>query len=175
MAKPVYRLAVLLRLKAREKRMAEIALARAITALREAEEREKKLKEEKVALQEEWQQQRKEMDADMNQGGMVFDGNVHVNFLRKIKEDEEQKDEEIAEQQAKIEECKTKVSRRRREYIDASREHQVMEKHKELWTKKVKKDMSRAEEKEFDELCTTIHQLRGWRGDKGQDTHATAF
>jgi len=102
----------------------------------------------------------------MDVGVMVGDGNVHVNFMRKLKEDEEAKDEEIEDQEIVVEECESQVAVARRDYIDASKELQVMEKHKELWEKKIKNEINRKEQRELDELGGTIHQLRKWRGEK---------
>ncbi|MBI2343188.1 MAG: hypothetical protein HYV02_02445 [Deltaproteobacteria bacterium] len=172
--RPIYRLQALLRLKEREKHQAEVALARAFTALREAQEREKKLREEKERIVAAWLRKQHEMSEEMRGGGTVFDGNVFLNYLRKLKEDEEKKAEEIEEQQEKVMECQEMIVRRRREYIDASKALQVMEKHKALWWKKVMQEISRAEEKQFDELCTTIHTLKGWRGEGGDDAQAMA-
>ncbi len=173
--KPKYRLQALLRLKQREKRFAEIALAKAFTELRRAEEKERELQAEKKKIIDAWMTTRQDMDEEMGRGGMIFDGTLFVNFLRKLKEDEERKEEEIQEQKKKIEQCHTMVARRRREYIDASRALQVMEKHKELWAKRVKDELSREEEKMFDELCTTIHQLRGWRGEAPNEGKALGY
>lgn len=173
--KQKYRLEALLRLKQREKHVVEIALARAINELRKAEEKEKTLQQEKDELIAAWMSKRHDMDVEMNQGGRVFDGTLYVNFLRKLKEDEETKVEEIREQQKKIEQCKILIARRRREYIDASRALQVMEKHKELWEKKIAQEISRAEEKQYDELSTTIHQLRRWRGESGTEGKALGY
>ena len=58
------------------------------------------------------------------------------------------------------------MARARRDYVDAARELQVMEKHKELWEKKLQNELTRKEEREMDELGGTIHQLRRWRGEK---------
>ncbi len=103
-------------------------------------------------------------------GGIVASGCVHVNFLRKLKEDIEKKDEEIEDQKTVIQECQEKVARARRDYIEAAKQHQVMEKHKELWSKKMRQEITRREEKEMDELGQTIHGLKNWRGENGRDT-----
>ncbi len=173
--KQKYRLEALLRLKEREKRVVEIALAKAINELRRAEEKERALQKEKAKLIEEWLCTRQEMDVEMNQGGKIFDGTLYVNFLRKLKEDEERKEEEIQEQHKKVEQCQAMIVRRRREYIDAARELQVMEKHKELWNKKMLEAISREEEKQYDELCSTIYQLRGWRGESQAEGKALGY
>ncbi len=166
MAKQKYRLQALLTIKARMKRRAEIALARAIRDLNEARKKLEELKEEKEEIIERWHEARKEMKSQMDVGVMVGDGNVHVNFMRKLKEDEEAKDEEIEDQEIVVEECESQVAVARRDYIDASKELQVMEKHKELWEKKIKNEINRKEQRELDELGGTIHQLRKWRGEK---------
>jgi len=166
MAKPKYRLQALLNIKARMKKRAEIALAKAIIELQKAKEKLEKLKEEKKKIIERWKEARMEMKREMSAGIAVKKSNVHVNFLRKLKEDEEEKQKEIEDQEAVVEDCTVAVARARREYIDAAKQHQIMEKHKELWQKKVNEEITRKEEREMDELSTTIHQLKRWRGEK---------
>ena len=166
MAKAKYRLQALLNIKAHAKKRAEALLARALIELKKAKEKLEKLKEEKKEIIERWKAARLEMKKKLQAGPMVKEGNVHVNFLRKLKEDEEAKQKEIEEQEGVVDECEGAVARARREYIDAARELQVMEKHKELWEKKVRDELTRKEEREMDELGGTIHQLRRWRGEK---------
>lgn len=159
-----YRLEVLLKTREREKRRAEELLAKAISALTRARQREDELKEEKKKIHEEWKQRRMEMRDRMDAGGRVSDGNVHVRYLRKLKEDEAAKDDEITTQHERVLQCERRASEARREYIDAVKAMRVMEKHKELWRKKVAAEISRKEEREFDELGNIIHGRRQ-RGD----------
>lgn len=166
MPKQKYRLQALLTIKAHAKKRAEIALGKAIVALQKAREKLEELREEKKRIIERWKEARAEMKRRMAHGAMVGEGNVHVNFLRKLKEDEEKKQEEIEEQQDVVAECEDRVAVARRTYIDACKEFQIMEKHKELWEKKVRDELTRKEEREMDELGGTIHQLRRWRGEK---------
>ncbi|MBI2091724.1 MAG: hypothetical protein HYT75_01835 [Deltaproteobacteria bacterium] len=170
MAEQRYRLQALLMIKEREKNRAAEALARAITALQEARKKEKKLIEEKEEIIKKWHAAREEMRAEMDRGAVVGEGNVHVRYLKKLKEDEEQKQKEIDEQHEIVLEAEEAVSKARREYIDAAKEHQVMTKHKELWRKKVQAELSRREEREFDELGNTIHQIKRWKGEKNEFT-----
>jgi flagellar export protein FliJ len=166
MPKQKYRLEALLRIKERAKKRAEVLLAKAIIELKRAKDRLEELKEEKKKIVEMWRECRKEMRSKMDMGAMVGEGNVHVNYLRKLKEDEEKKEEEIEDQKLVIKDCETAVAKARRDYIDAARELQVMEKHKELWKKKIAEELTKKEEREMDELGNTIHQLRRWRGEK---------
>jgi flagellar export protein FliJ len=166
MAKQRYRLQALLTIKGMAKKRAEIALGKALAALKEARDRIEKLKAEKRKIVERWKQARADMKARMGHGAAVGEGNVHVNFLRKLKEDEEAKEREIEDQKEVVAECEEQVAIARRAYIDACKELQIMEKHKDLWEKKVRDELTRKEEREMDELGGTIHQLRRWRGEK---------
>ena len=91
MAKQKYRLQALLSLKERMKRRAEMMLAKAINELAEAKKKLKELEEEKVKIHERWLEARSDMKSKMSVGVVVGESNVHVNFLRKLKEDEENK------------------------------------------------------------------------------------
>ena len=161
-----YRLQVMLTIRQRLKRKSEMELARAFKKLSEAKEKLKELEEELTNIIERWQAARKEMRAELNSGAAVGKSNVHVNFMRKLKDDELEKEEEIAEQKEAVEEAKEAMKQARRDYIDASQALQVMEKHKELWAKKVKGELSKREAKELDQLGQTVHKLRSWRGEK---------
>lgn len=166
MAKKKYRLQALLTMKERIKKRAEMALAIAITELKKAKEKLEELKEEKKAIIEKWKEARIEMKKRMTSGAFVGEGTVHVNYLRKLKEDEEAKDKEIEEQKEVILECEAKVAKARQDYIDAVKEVRIMQKHKELWEKKLHEEITKKEEAELDELGSTIHQLKKWRGEK---------
>lgn len=161
-----YRLQALLTIKQQMKTKAEAALAFAIKALMEAREKLKKLEHEKEEIIEAWKQARREMKLRVGGGVMIGEGNVYVNYLRKLKEDEENKQDEIDDQKGVVEESEQAVKAARKEYIEACKELRVMEKHKELWEKKVKAEISRKEEREMDDLGNVIHQLRRMRGEK---------
>jgi len=155
-----------LTIKQRMKTKAEAALARAIKALIEAREKLKQLEKEKEEIIESWKQARKEMKSKVATGVMIGEGNVYVNYLRKLKEDEEKKEQEIQDQKGVVEEAEIAVKTARKEYIEACKDLRVMEKHKELWAKKVKEEITRREEREMDELGNVIHQLRRMHGEK---------
>jgi flagellar export protein FliJ len=166
MAKQKYRLEALLSIKRRLKKKAEALLAVAIKNLTEAKERLKELEKEKEEIVKKWEKSRVEMKTKMVDGSAIGEGKVHLNYLRKLKEDEEEKEEEIEDQKEVVSEAEEEVKSARREYIEACKELRVMEKHKELWQKKVKAEITRREEREMDELGSTIHQLRKMRGEK---------
>lgn len=166
MPKARYRLQALLNIKQRVKDKAESALAAAIKRLVEAREKLKKLQKEKEEIIKKWEESRKKMVREFGEGSMIGEGNVHINYMRKLKEDEEEKQEEIEDQEDVIKEAEEGVKSARRDYIDACKELRMMEKHKKLWEKKEKTKITKREEKEMDELGNTIHQLRRMRGEK---------
>ena len=161
-----YRLQVLLTVKQRMKRRAEVKLARALKTLSEEKEKLKKLEGELEEIQECWRVARREMKEKLTGGALIGKGNVHVNYLRRLEEEEKSKKEDIEDQHQAIEAAEEAVAKARREYLDAVRELDVMRKHKELWEKRVKGELSRKEARRLNELGQTIHQLRRWRGEK---------
>jgi len=169
MARERYRLQALLVIKEREKKKAEEALALAIKALAEAKELKKKLEKERDEIVRKWKEYRKRMYQRMGPGSSIFDGNIYNNYLRKLKEDEEEKEKEIEEQEERVAAAEEAVGRARKDYIEACKELRIMEKHKELWRKKIEKELTRKEERELNELGNVIHQLRKWHGEETQE------
>jgi flagellar export protein FliJ len=159
--KPKYRLKALLTIKERMKKRAEVALAKAIQQLEKEKKKLKDLEQEKEDIIQKRRDVRQELDHKMNTGvSEAKDVRTVMAFVRKLKDDELDKDKEIEEQHTVIEEAELQVKRMRRYYIDAAKELRVMEKHKELWEKKVLAEINRQEEKEMDELGQTIHQMK---------------
>lgn len=166
MAATRYRLQALLTIKQNEKKRAEFALAAAIKELSEAKKRGEELEKEKKEIIEKWNRARKKMTKEMTAGSSIFDGTVHTNYLRKLKDDEKEKEKEIEEQKEVIKEATEAAAEARRDYIDASKALKVMQKHKELWKKKLDKELNKKEERELNDLGNIIHQLRKWRGEE---------
>ena len=156
-----YRLQPMLELKSRAKKRAEIRLAQAIVKLEAEKKKLKKLEEEKEEIIKRRKEYRRELHEKVASGqAHVKDGSVRVNFLRKLDEDEKKKEEEIKAQKQVIENCELQVKRARRDYIDAAKDLRVMEKHKDLWRKKLQAEITRLEEREMDELGNVIHQMK---------------
>ncbi len=157
-----YRLQPLLIMKQRAKQKAEIALAKAFKALEDAKKKLKKLEEEKEEIIRKRKECRQDMHKKLLAGeSQAREGHIRMNYLRKLEDDEKDKEKEIEDQKRHIEECEIRLKRAKRDYVDAVKEVRVMEKHKDLWRKKIQKEISREEEKEMDELGNVIHQLKG--------------
>ena len=159
--KPKYRLAPLLIVKEKHKKQMEIELGRAIRNLAEQKERLKTLEQEKVKIIQKKKQARLDMSRHVTAGETrIFDSGIHLNYLEKLQDDLVAKEKEIERQHEIIKEAEERVKKARRDYIEASKDLQMMEKHKELWLKKLMKELSDKEQKELNELGNVIHQIR---------------
>lgn len=161
-----YRLEPLLRIKARVRKRAEIALAKAISHLEKEKKRKTELEEEKQNLIDTKKEVRDELDRRIvDDRGTISDSYRYIDYMRGLDEDIHQKERDIERQEEVIEDCKVIVTRARRDYIDAAKEHKIMKKHKELWEKRLQQELAKREQKEMDELGQVIHQMtqRGGR------------
>lgn len=157
---PKYRLQVLLVMKEKAKRKAEINLAKAIRTLQEEQEKLKTLEEERNKILDRITLEKERMSEAVASGNVVMqDPQFRLNFLRKLKEDLEDIDVKIEEQKAEIVKAEKRVQRARQDYILAAQEMNMMEKHKELWMKKQQKELSAIEDKQMNELGLVIHQM----------------
>ncbi len=151
----------MLEMKKRAKKQAEIRLAQALVRLEKEKKKLKTLEEEKEEIRKKKRESHHELHRKVLEGqAHARDGSVRVNYLRKLEDDEKKKDQEIEEQKQVIENCELAVKRARRDYIDAAKDLRVVEKHKDLWRKKLQKELSKIEEREMDELANVIHQLK---------------
>jgi hypothetical protein len=166
--KEKYRLEAMLTVRRRNKRNSEIALAKAFLALKEEQEALEELEEEKKELIQRREGARKDMVARVAGGeSQVSDSHGHLNYIKKLQEDEEKKDEEIKEQKIVVEKAKERLAQAKRDYIDACKELKIMEKHKGLWKKQVAQRLEKEEAKLMNELGNVLHQLRKMRTEEG--------
>ncbi len=157
-----YRLEPLLRIKARARRQAEMVLAKAIAHLEEEKKRKEELEEEKKELLETKKEVRAALDEQVSTAtSTISDSQEYIGYMQRLDEDVRHKERDIDRQEEAIEDAQVVVGRARRDYIDTAREHKMMEKHKELWEKRVAKELSAREQKELDELGQVIHQISG--------------
>lgn len=156
-----YRLQPLLIIKERARKAAEIKLAQALARLESSRRRLEELQKEKEAINTQRRESRLLLHRKMISGeAKVRDGSHRVNFLKKLEEEEKEKDHQIEVQNRVIVDCQTEVTRARRDYINAVKELRIMEKHKALWEKKLKQELDRIEEAEMDEMGNVIYQWR---------------
>lgn len=158
--KPKYRLQVLIVIKQRAKKACEIALAKAIKKLEEERKTLERLEEEKKQMEKRIEEEKSEMRVKVATGSAIMkDPQMHLNFIRKLTEDLAAQERKIEEQKEQIKRAEKQVQRCRSNYILAAQELNTMEQHKELWTKKMQKALSAAEDKQMNELGNVIHQM----------------
>lgn len=158
--KPKYRLQVLLVIKERAKRDTEIALSKALKQLEDEKKKLEKLEKEKEELIARIEDEREKMRRKIASGeALVKDPQFALNFVRKLQEDLEELEQKIEDQKEAIRRAEQNVQRRRRDYMLAAQELNVMEKHRELWLKKMANELSAAENKMMNELGNVVHQM----------------
>lgn len=158
--KEKYRLEPLVRMKERQKKRTEMALARAIRELKTEEEKLEKLRELKREIGRKRDKARSDMRRKVASGSSVIkDSQFHLSFIEKLKEDEDRVDREIADQEEAVKQAKEKLKRARRDYIDAATELNMMQKHRELWEKKQARLLSAVENKQMGELAQVVYQM----------------
>lgn len=158
--KAKYRLTVLVIIKERAKKDAEVALAKALKELEEEKEKLKKLTQEKKKIEDHIEKERMEMSLRVARGdALVKDPQIRLSFIRKLKEDLEDVEKKIEEQKEEIKRAERKLQRCRNQYIIAAQELNTMERHRELWEKKQKRALNAEENKQMNELGNVIHQL----------------
>lgn len=159
--KQKYRLEPLLTVKERYKKQTEIELGKAIKKLKDEKEKLVELEKEKEEIIKKKKEARMEMSRKVAVGETrIFDSSLHLNYLEKLQDDLEKKEKEIEKQHETIKEAEEALAKARRNYIDACKDLKTMQKHKELWLKKLAKELSMKEQKELNELGNVIHQLK---------------
>lgn len=162
--KETYRLEAFLKIKMAARKKTEIALAKALRALKEEETRLAEIRELKQKTTDKKNNYRQEMNQKIRSGqSRIKESQSHLNYLRKLEDDLERLTSEIAAQKELVEEAQKKVKRARRDYVDAATEQNIMEKHRELWLKKQAQLLSALENKQMNELGNTVHQLNRMR------------
>lgn len=164
-----YRLEAMLTVKYRNKRRSEIALAQAFKALKEAEEKLKELEEEKEEIIQRREDARRDHAIRVASGeSQMAESHAHMNFIRKLIEDEEEKQKEIEAQEEVVERAKEQLAQAKRDYIEACKQVKIMEKHKELWKKKIRQELEKREAKEMNELGNVLHGLNKRKQQPGE-------
>lgn len=163
--KEKYRLEALLKIKLRQKRDSEVQLARAIRALEEEKSLLKKLEGTREEILQRKDKARRDLSEKIAEGqSTVKQSQFHLGYMMKLQDDQEKVEAEIITQKEALEHAQEKLKRARRNYVDAATELNVMEKHKELWAKKLERKLTAAEDKQLGELANVMHQITKMKG-----------
>jgi conjugal transfer/entry exclusion protein len=158
---PKYRLQPVLDKRQKIKEDAEKALG---VAQKKVDE-EKKKEEECIQGVNLAKQRKEDAKAEMNR--KMLEENLEVGKIRQHKDYLKSLDYEIKKAEERLEEQKNRVKaaeqiviQKRNDLVEATKEYQAIEKHKENWAAALKKAMDEAEQKEAEEVGNVLFLQR---------------
>lgn len=160
MATKKYRLQPVLGAREQAKREAERALAARIKQLAEAEEELARRLGEVEACRGRQAAARAEMLQAMSGGAAASRALAHRTHLADLRAQEETLRAAAEEQRGAVARCEAELERARAALVEAAREVRVIEKHKENWRERERRDELRREQKLNDEIGAILHERR---------------
>jgi flagellar export protein FliJ len=142
------------------KREAERLLAARLAQLAEAEE---ELARRLGAVEECRGRQRSaraEMLESMKGGAAASQALAHRTHLADLRAQEETLRAAAEEQRGAVARCEAELERARAALVEAAREVRVIEKHKENWRERERREATRREQKLNDEIGAILHERR---------------
>ena len=158
---PPYRLPTLLEMREAADEEAKQAFSEAMRALTREQEAQKKLEQDlerrKLERKAKIQAYLEEvMKKGINSGGMT----QMSRFEQRLKDDEAQVALEIERQKEVVRQAAKALEQRRVEMAEAAKDKKAIEKHKDTWTKEVRKEMQTKEEMNQEEIGNALHLAR---------------
>jgi flagellar export protein FliJ len=158
---PKYRLQPVLDKRQKIKEDAEKALGAAQKKLDE----EKKKEDECIQLVNQAKQRKEEAKAEMSRKMLeekleVQKIRMHKDYLKSLDFEIKKAEEKLDEQRTRVKAAEQVVVQRRNELVEATKEYQAIEKHKEKWATSIKKEMEEAEQKEAEEIGNVLFLQR---------------
>src|SRR5262245_5302698 len=85
---------------------------------------------------------------------------MHKAYLKSLDFEIKKAEEQLAEQRNRVKAAEKVVEQKRSELVEATKEFQAIEKHKENWATALKKEMEEAEQKESEEIGNVLFLQR---------------
>lgn len=156
--KQQYRLRVLLELREQAKQEAERFLGECLAALKTEEDRLTQMEDELARMVSRRETRMREYAEKQMRGDMSAQAMISANsFIERLKEQEEAQEKAIESQKEVIAQREEEVKEARSKLITANQELKALEKHREKWEAKVKRERTIKEEEALDELAQTIY------------------
>jgi flagellar export protein FliJ len=155
-----YRLQPVLGAREQAKREAERLLAARMEQLAEAEEELARRIREVELCRERQAAARAEMLETMSGGTAAARALAHRTHLADLRAQEEALRAAVDEQKGVVTRCETELERARAALVEAAREVRVIEKHKENWRERERREAVRREQKINDEIGAILHERR---------------
>jgi flagellar export protein FliJ len=158
---PPYRLQALFDIREKAKKAAEDAYAEAQKACQAEQARLDEMKAELAAKVEYRENKRREYAEKASRGEM----NVHTmtssqRHIERLKEEEAAYEVEIDKQRERLHEAEKVVEQKREDMIVANRDFKALEKHKEKWAKKTKREIMLKEEDAAEDIALAQYLAR---------------
>lgn len=158
MAGPKYRLQPVLGVREQLKREAERLLASRVAQLAEAEEELARRVRAVDACLARQAAARAEMFGEMGGGAAAARALTHRIHLADLRAQEEALRGAVEEQRGAVARSEAEVERARAALVEAAREVRVIEKHREGWQERQKRESARREQKLNDEIGAILHE-----------------
>lgn len=158
MAEPkTYRLQTLLKLRQRKKEDAERYLGDCIRTLRQEQQRQEEMEKELERMIGERERRRREYADQVMRGEMSAQGAMSAHqYIERLKELEVAQQEAIEGQKEVVARAEEDVMEARKLLAQATQELKALEKHKEKWQKRMRREQQAREEIIMDEVAQTI-------------------
>jgi flagellar export protein FliJ len=158
---PKYRLQIVLDQKKEKRDEAAKRLNEAIEALRQEERVLAKLEDDLRKNRETREKTELEISEKLAMGVLGI-GKVQGMwvYIKSLEAQEKQILEYIERQKVKIKQAQQVVDKARLALIEAAKELKLMEKHKEKWMARIKKEIEEKEQKEMDEIGSAMYATR---------------
>jgi flagellar export protein FliJ len=158
---PKYRLQPVLDKRQKIKEDAEKALG----AAQKKVDEEKKKEEECIQRVNQAKQKKEDAKAEMSRKMLEEKLEVekirrHKDYLKSLDFEIKKTEEQLADQRNRVKAAEQVVEQKRAELVEATKEYQAIEKHKEKWATALKKAMEEAEEKEAEEIGNVLFLQR---------------
>jgi flagellar export protein FliJ len=155
-----YRLQPVLGAREQAKREAERRLAARLAQLAEAEEELARRSREVETCRGRQASARDEMLEAMREGAAAASVLAHRTHLADLRAQEENLRAAVEEQKGVVARCEAESERARAALVEAAREVRVIEKHKENWRERERRETARREQKLNDEIGAILHERR---------------
>jgi flagellar export protein FliJ len=160
MAVKKYRLQPVLGAREQAKREAERLLAARMAQLAAAEEELARRVREVESCRERQATARAEMLEAMREGAAAARAVAHRTHLADLRAQEEALRAAVEEQKGAVARCEAELERARDALVEAAREVRVIEKHRENWRERERRESARREQKLNDEIGAILHERR---------------
>ncbi len=158
---PPYRLQTLLEMRETAEEAAKQAFSEAMRALTREQEALKGLEKDLERRKLERKAKVQAYLGEVMKKGVNSSGMTQMNrFEQRLKDDEAQLGLDIERQKETVRQAEKELEQKRIEMAEAAKDKKAIEKHKDTWTKEVRKEFQAKEEMNQEEIGNALHLAR---------------